>query len=168
APTAPLSVYGRTKLAGEREALALPRSLVVRTSWLFGPGGTNFVATIVGRITAGARRLEVVQDQEGCPTYTPFLARALLDLASLPLEGIVHYRNREPVSWYAFADEIARLWASDVEVVPVTTAQVPRPAPRPAYSVLDVSRCEAALKRRVEPWGWGLVEYLAAIRRGRG
>jgi dTDP-4-dehydrorhamnose reductase len=173
APAAPLSVYGRSKLEGEAMALALPRALVVRTSWLFGPGGGNFVATIVGMIARGERRLEVVEDQVGCPTYTPFLARAVLDLAALAAnafapDGVVHYRNREPVSWYAFADEIARLWASDVEVVPVTTRDVPRPAPRPAYSVLDVARCEAALKRRVEPWGWGLVEYLAAIRRGRG
>jgi dTDP-4-dehydrorhamnose reductase len=168
APTAPLSVYGRSKLAGEAAALAAPRALVVRTSWLFGPGGPNFAATIVRKIGEGARRLEVVDDQVGCPTYTPFLARAVLDLAPLALDGVVHYRNREPVSWYAFADEIARLWASDVEVVPVTTAHFPRPAPRPAYSVLDVSRFEAALRRRVEPWGWGLVEYLTALRRGRG
>ncbi|HEX5759273.1 MAG TPA: dTDP-4-dehydrorhamnose reductase [Thermoanaerobaculia bacterium] len=168
AETAPLSVYGRSKLEGERRALALPRALVVRTSWLFGPGGANFVATIVGKMAAGERRLQVVEDQVGCPTYTPFLARAVLDLAPLDLDGVVHYRNREPVSWYAFADEIARLWASDVEVVPVTTAQFPRPAPRPAYSVLDVARFERALTRRVEPWGWGLVEYLAAIRRSRG
>ena len=167
-PPAPLSVYGRSKLAGETAALAAPRSLVVRTSWLFGPGGPNFVATIVRKIAEGARRLEVVEDQVGCPTYTPFLARAVLDLAPLALDGVVHYRNREPVSWYAFADEIARLWASDVEVVPVATAQVPRPALRPAYSVLDVSRFEQALRRRVEPWGWGLVEYLTALRRGRG
>ena len=168
AATAPLSVYGRSKLAGEAAALAAPRALVVRTSWLFGPGGPNFAATIVRKIAEGARRLEVVDDQVGCPTYTPFLARAVLDLAPLALDGVVHYRNREPVSWYAFADEIARLWASDVEVVPVTTAQVPRPAPRPAYSVLDVSRFERALRRRVEPWGWGLVEYLTAVRRGKG
>ncbi|HVF61152.1 MAG TPA: dTDP-4-dehydrorhamnose reductase [Thermoanaerobaculia bacterium] len=167
AATAPLSVYGSSKLAGEEAALAAPRALVVRTSWLFGPGGPNFAATIVRKIDEGTRRLEVVDDQVGCPTYTPFLARAVLDLAPLALDGVVHYRNREPVSWYAFADEIARLWASDVEVVPVTTAQVPRPAPRPAYSVLDVSRFERAL-RRVEPWGWGLVEYLTALRRGRG
>lgn len=168
AATAPLSVYGKSKLEGEALALAVPRALVVRTSWLFGPGGPNFVATIVRLMARGQRRLEVVDDQVGCPTYTPFLARAILDLAPLAIDGVVNYRNREPVSWYAFGDEIARLSASDVEVVPVTTSEVPRPAPRPAYSVLDVARCEAALKRRVEPWGWGLVEYLAAIRQGRG
>jgi dTDP-4-dehydrorhamnose reductase len=177
APAAPLSVYGKSKLEGEARALAGERALVVRTSWLFGPGGGNFVASIVRQIDSGERRLRVVDDQVGCPTYTPFLARAILDLAPLAgpsqpgafaPDGIVHFRNREPVSWYAFAEEIARLWASRVEVVPVTTAEMPRPARRPAYSVLDVGRCEAALGRRVEPWGWGLVEYLAALRRGRG
>jgi dTDP-4-dehydrorhamnose reductase len=167
APTAPLSVYGRSKLAGEAHALASERGLVVRTSWLFGPGGPNFVATMVGLIEAGRLPLRVVRDQEGCPTYAPFLARALLDLARLGVTGVVHYRNREPVSWYAFAAEIARLWSGEVEVVPVTTAEFPRPAPRPAWSVLDVTRFEGLAGRRVEPWEWGLVETLGCLRKGR-
>jgi dTDP-4-dehydrorhamnose reductase len=173
APTAPLSVYGRSKLEGERQALRHPRALVVRTSWLFGPGGPNFAATMVSLMQQGRLPLRVVADQEGCPTYTPFLARAILDLAPLDLDGIVHYRNREPVTWHAFAREIAALWATPaqaphaVDVLPVTTAEFPRPAPRPAYSVLDVQRFEAAVGRRVEPWAWGLAEYLARIRQGR-
>jgi dTDP-4-dehydrorhamnose reductase len=175
-PTAPLSVYGQSKLEGERQALRHPKALVVRTSWLFGPGGPNFAATMVNLIQQGRLPLRVVNDQEGCPTYTPFLARAILDLAPLADFsdiGIVHYRNREPVTWYAFAREIAALWAAPaqapqpVDVLPVTTAEFPRPAPRPAYSVLDVQRFEAAVGRRVEPWAWGLAEYLARIRQGR-
>jgi dTDP-4-dehydrorhamnose reductase len=172
-PTAPLSVYGQSKLEGERRALQHPRALVVRTSWLFGPGGPNFAATMVSLIQQGRLPLRVVNDQEGCPTYTPFLARAILDLAPLDLDGIVHYRNREPVTWHAFAREIAALWAAPaqaphaVDVLPVTTAEFPRPAPRPAYSVLDVQRFEAAVGRRVEPWAWGLAEYLSRIRQGR-
>jgi dTDP-4-dehydrorhamnose reductase len=164
APTNPLSVYGRSKLAGEAHALACERGLVVRTSWLFGPGGPNFVATMVDLIEAGRVPLRVVRDQEGCPTYAPFLARALLDLAEREVTGVVHYRNREPVSWYAFAAEIARLWSGAVEVVPVTTAEFPRPAPRPAYSVLDVARFEQCAGRPVEPWEWGLVETLQHLR----
>src|ERR687895_1008940 len=167
APTAPRSVYGRSKLEGERRALAYERSLVVRTSWLFGPGGPNFVATMVRLIEDGRLPLRVVRDQEGCPTYTPFLAAALLDLAHLGATGIVHYRNREPVSWYAFASEIARLWSGTAEVVPVTTAEFPRPAPRPAYSVLDVTRFEETAGRRVEAWEHGLVETLNGLRKGR-
>jgi dTDP-4-dehydrorhamnose reductase len=164
APASPLSIYGRSKLAGEAHALASERGLVVRTSWLFGPGGPNFVATMVDLIEAGRVPLRVVKDQEGCPTYAPFLARALLDLAHLGVTGVVHYRNREPVSWYAFAAEIARLWSGAVEVVPITTTEFPRPAPRPAWSVLDVTRFEGLTGRRVEPWEWGLVETLRHLR----
>jgi dTDP-4-dehydrorhamnose reductase len=170
ATTGPLSVYGRSKLAGEARVLASAaaaaenRALVVRTSWLFGPGGPNFVATMVGFIEAGRLPLRVVDDQVGCPTYTGFLARALLDLAALGATGIVHYRNREAVSWYAFAVAIARLWQPEAQVVPVTTAEFTRPAPRPAYSVLDVGRFEQLAGRRVESWEWGLVETLADLR----
>ncbi len=168
-PTGPLSVYGQTKLDGERRVLAYDRSTVVRTSWLFGPGGPNFVATIVRLIEEG-KHLRVVRDQEGAPTYTLFLARAILDLALLKAKGVVHYRNREPVSWYAFASEIAGLWSGThrvPEVVPVMTTEFPRPAPRPAYSVLDVSHFQEITGRRVEPWGWGLAEYLTALRKDR-
>ncbi len=167
AATGPLSAYGRGKLEGERRALEYDRSLVVRTSWVFGPGGPNFVAAMVGLIEAGRVPLRVVRDQEGCPTYTGFLARALLDLAVLEATGIVHYRNREPVSWYAFAVEIARLWSGAVEVIPVTTEEFPRPARRPSWSVLDVTRFEAVTGRRVEPWESGLAETLARLRKGR-
>ena len=168
-PTGPLSAYGQSKLDGERRVLAYDKSTVVRTSWLFGPGGPNFVATIVGLIESH-KPLRVVRDQQGAPTYTLFLARAVLDLAAEDVRGVVHYRNREPVSWYEFATEIAGLWSGTrriPEVVPVTTNEFPRPAPRPAFSVLDVSRFEEAIGRRVEPWGWGLVDYLAALRKER-
>jgi dTDP-4-dehydrorhamnose reductase len=163
----PRSSYGRSKRLGEELALAYDRSLVVRTSWLFGAGGPNFVAAIVGQIERGANPLRVVADQLGAPTYTPFLARALVDLAALADTGIVQYRNREPVSWYSFAVEIARWWLGPqgaVEVVPVTTAEFPRPAPRPAFSVLAVDRCEALLGRRIESWEWGLADYLSHLR----
>jgi dTDP-4-dehydrorhamnose reductase len=170
APTAPLSVYGASKLEGERLALQYGRALVVRTSWLFGPGGPNFVATIA-RLVREGKPLRVVDDQRGGPTYTPYLAEAILDLA--PHAGasrssgdrLFHYQNREPVTWYGFAREIARLVAGTAAaeaIVPVTTAEFPRPAVRPAFSVLDVGRFEAAVGRRVEPWEMGLSEYLTS------
>lgn len=167
AATAPLSAYGRSKLLGERHALAYPKGLAVRTSWLFGPGGPNFAATMASLIRQGKLPLRVVDDQMGRPTYTRFLARALVDLAALPITGVVHYGNREPVSWYAFATAIARLLPGRAEVVPVTTADFPRPAPRPAYSVLAVDRFEEATGRSVEPWEAGLADYLAMLNGGR-
>lgn len=160
----PLSVYGESKLRGEEEALKCPGALVVRTSWLFGPGSSNFVTAMLGQIERGQNPLRVVDDQVGCPTYTRFLSTALWDLASLKVTGLLHYRNREPVSWCGFTREIVALARPEVEVVPITTGEFPRPARRPAYSVLDVSRIEGIRGRRVEPWGWGLVEYLEALR----
>ncbi len=161
APTAPLSVYGESKLRGDREALRYSRALVVRASWLFGPGGPNFVTTIARLLSANDKPLRVVDDQIGCPTYTPFLARALWDLATLESRGLVHYCNRDGASWFDFATEIARSLAPRARVVPVTTSEFPRPAPRPAYSVLDTRRFEAAVGRRVEPWVSGLTAYLS-------
>jgi dTDP-4-dehydrorhamnose reductase len=164
-PTSPVSVYGRSKLAGELAALRHPGSLVVRASWLFGPGGGNFVATMMRLIGSGTSPLRVVDDQLGGPTYTPFLARALVDLVACGATGVVHYQNREPVTWYGLACRIAERFRPTVEVLPVTTEEFPRPAPRPAYSVLDVSRCEGLLGRPVECWDWGLYEYLKTTDR---
>ncbi len=156
AATGPLSVYGASKLAGEAEALGYPRALVVRSSWLFGPGGPDFVATML-RLGRRGQPLRVVDDQIGCPTYTPFLARAIWDLVGAGTAGVVHYCNRDPVSWYGFAREIL---GPEVEIQPVATAEFPRPAPRPAYSVLAVERFEQVAGRRVEPWIHGLGAYL--------
>jgi dTDP-4-dehydrorhamnose reductase len=166
-PTAPLSVYGESKRLGEERALAYEGALVVRASWLFGPGGPSFVTTMLRLIAGGKVPLRVVDDQVGCPTYTPFFAAALADLTEAGARGVVHYRNREPVSWWQFATEIAGLWDPRVEVLPVSMREFPRPARRPAYSVLAVDRCEGLLGRRVEHWGWGLSEFLTGLRRGR-
>jgi dTDP-4-dehydrorhamnose reductase len=122
---------------------------------------------MVGLIDSGRLPLMVVTDQVGCPTYTRHLAAALLDLSLRDATGIVHYRDRGPVSWYAFAVEIARLWSGAAEVLPVTSAELPRPARRPAWSVLDVTRFEEIAGRGVEPWEYGLVETLSGMMRGR-
>ncbi len=163
APTAPQSVYGASKLAGEGEALRHPRALVLRASWLFGPGGGNFVATIRRLLLQGRKPLRIVADQVGCPTYTPYLARAIWDLAGSELYGLVHYRNREAVSWHGFALEIARAVDPAAEVLPITTAEFPLPAARPPYSVLDVDRFESTVGRSVEPWVGGLMAYLDTL-----
>ena len=168
ATPSPLSVYGASKLEGERQALAgHPRALVVRTSWLFGEGGPNFVDTILGILRRGERRLRVVGDQFGGPTHAPALARAILDLLERRASGIVHYRGRDAVSWADFARAIVDERAPDAQVETVTTAEFPRPAPRPAFSVLAVGRAEQLLGRRVEPWRQGLWEHLEFDRQHR-
>lgn len=159
-PTGPVSAYGRSKLAGERAALASPDALVVRTSWIFGVGGANFVDTIAGRLARG-EPLRVVADQVGGPTWAPFLAKALLDLGESGVRGVVHYQNRAAVSWFEFARAIAAIVAPGAAVAPVGSDEFPRPARRPAWSVLDVGRFEALAGRPVEKWHDGLVRHLA-------
>ena len=159
-PTVPASVYGKSKLKGESIAVNCPRSLVVRTSWLFGPGGKSFAATMRDRMKGSDEPLRVVDDQIGCPTYAPYLARALGDLAEVGASGMVHYCNRGPVSWYGFALEIGSMLGAGVEIAPVSSSDFPRPAPRPAYSVLNVERFEEWTSRPVEGWAAGLREFL--------
>lgn len=163
AATAPLSAYGQSKLLGEEIAAAYERSLIVRASWLFGPGGPNFVATIRRFLLEGRTPLRVVDDQRGRPTFTPYLARALYELDQRGARGLVHYGNREPASWYDLACEIARIVSPSAEVIPVKTTEFPRPAKRPAYSVLDVSHFENLAGRTVESWTSGLASYLDAF-----
>ena len=159
-PVGPRSAYGESKLLGEQEALRYERALVVRASWLFGPGGPNFVATMARLMGSGKGPLRVVDDQVGGPTYTPFLARALWDLTQARARGVVHYQNRDAVSWHGFACEIARILNIAVEIQPVTSEEFPRPAPRPAFSVLDLERFRQVTGRGVEPWLAGLTAYL--------
>lgn len=167
ATPAPLSVYGASKLAGEARALAHADALVVRTSAVFGRGGANFVDTIAARLRQSGEPLRVVADQVTCPTYAPFLARALLDLGESAATGRIHYRNREAVSWFELARAVARELGSGRGIEPVPTAEYPRPARRPRRSVLAVERFEAICGRRVEPWSDGLREHLAAAREER-
>ncbi len=161
-PVAPASAYGRTKLDGERQAKSITNHLVVRTAWLYGHGGRHFVDAIRSQIEGGAGSLRVVADQVGSPTFCDDLANALLGLVATPATGVVHAVNSGQVSWHGFAQEIARLLESDVTVHPVTTADYPRPAPRPAYSVLDTSRLTGLLGRRMPPWEDALARYLGA------
>jgi dTDP-4-dehydrorhamnose reductase len=158
-------VYGASKRLGEESALGYAKAAVVRTSWLFGPGGPNFVRAIACQVekrvaTGDATPLRVVADQTGCPTYTPFLARGLWDLSARKVSGVFHYCNREATSWHGLASEIVASLRPELRVEPVSTAEFPRPAARPAYSVLDVSRFQETVGRIVEPWRRGLDEYL--------
>jgi dTDP-4-dehydrorhamnose reductase len=164
--TAPLSAYGRTKLAGERAvAAAAPRHRIVRSSWLFGAGGKNFVETM---LALGAEREEitVVDDQVGCPTWTAHLAQALLDLAARTDGwGVYHAAAAGSCSWCELAREIFSATGTPCRVRPGRTLDLARPAPRPAYSVLGSARADAPA---LPEWRAGLDGYLAARWAGGG
>ncbi|HEU4700842.1 MAG TPA: dTDP-4-dehydrorhamnose reductase [Conexibacter sp.] len=155
----PRSVYGASKLAGEEAVVEAGGShAVVRASWLFGVGGRNFVATM---LALGEERDEVtvVDDQIGCPTATAHLAPALLALArDADAQGIFHVAGAGRCSWYELAAEAFRQAGIACRVRPCTTADMPRPAPRPAFSALASERDDAPL---LPPWQEGLTTYLA-------
>jgi dTDP-4-dehydrorhamnose reductase len=156
-PTNPLSAYGRTKLAGEGEtAAANPRCFVVRTSWLFGTGGHNFVETMLSLADTG--QVVVVRDQIGSPTYTAHLAEGLLRLAATEAYGLHHMSAGGQCSWYELAQAIFAAAGSDCQVLSTTTAELGRPAPRPAFSVLE---SEAPYPILLPDWHDGLSAYLA-------
>lgn len=135
----PQSVYGRSKAEAEVLLLEiLPEVCIARTSWLFGIGGKCFPDTIL-KLAANRRALDVVSDQRGCPTYSVDLARAIISLCRAGAHGIVHVTNSGNCSWFEFARQIIGEAGLAVEVRPVSSAQMARPAPRPAYSVLSAT-----------------------------
>jgi dTDP-4-dehydrorhamnose reductase len=154
-PTAPLQSYGRSKLAGEQAtAEANPRHFLVRSSWLFGAGGGNFVDTML-RLGDERDELRVVDDQVGCPTFTGHLAEAIVALARTEDYGIHHLAGAGSCSWYEFALEIFERSGIDCRVQPCTSAEYPLPARRPAWSVLGSER-----GRFLPSWKEGLDAYL--------
>jgi dTDP-4-dehydrorhamnose reductase len=164
--TAPLSMYGRAKRAGEEAAMEAPSALVVRASWLFGRGGWNFIEAILKQVEEGKAELTVVDDQRGKPTATTDLSDAIVALLALGASGIYHFANEGEVSWYDFAREILQLAGrEDVRVRPTTSAALSRPAARPAYSVLDTSKYRTVTGRGIRHFREPLVEYVA--RRAR-
>jgi len=155
---APLSAYGRTKLAGEEAtAAANKRHFVVRSSWLFGIGGSNFVETML-RLASTQSEVLVVRDQVGSPTYTWHLAYGVVRLIEGVEFGIHHMAAAGSCSWYDFAREIFEQAKVDCLVLSATTEMLGRPAPRPPYSAL-VSQREHAIE--LPPWGDGLAAYLS-------
>jgi dTDP-4-dehydrorhamnose reductase len=157
---APISAYGRTKLRGEELAFGARRHLVVRTAWLYGHGGRNFVGTIRGQLEGGADRLRVVDDQRGSPTFCDDLAEAILELMGKDTDGVFHAVNSGETTWHGFAVAIADILGAQVEISKVTSKEFPRPAARPGYSVLDTTKMTRVLGHPMPPWRDALVRYL--------
>lgn len=160
APCRPLSAYGRSKWEGERRVRATGgECAVVRTAWLFGAGGVNFVAKVISKIRKG-ERLRVVNDQIGSPTYAGHLAAALAKLIALRLTGTYHVAGTGVATWYDVARATCRLVGAAIEVEPIATRELRLPAARPPFSALDCRRFERATGYRMPPWEEGLVAYL--------
>lgn len=156
----PLNAYGRSKLAGEAAAWEADRAFVVRTSWLYGAGGPNFPSAILKKARAG-EALRVVADQRGAPTWTVDLARVFLDLLERNAPpGIYHATNGGETTWHGFARETLRLAGLPVDIEAIATSDMPRPAARPHYSVLDCSATEAIVGP-MRPWQDALEAALA-------
>ena len=159
---AAISAYGRSKQAGETSvAIANPRHFIVRSAWLFGRGGGNFVETML-RLGAEQPEVLVVSDQLGCPTYTRHLAEAIALLVEGEGFGIHHIAAAGSCSWYEFAQEIFDQAGVECRVMAATTEMLKRPAPRPANSALVSERPDAI---ELPDWRRGLAEYLAERRR---
>jgi len=160
-PTNPINAYGLSKRAGEQRALACcENTLVVRTAWLYGLQGKNFVKTMLQ--LAGERPcLKVVADQRGCPTFAEDLAGMIGNLVAHPAQGVLHVTNEGHCTWHEFASEIVRLSGHRVPVEPITAAEMPRPAKRPAYSVLSLDRLHH-LGFSMPSWQDGLQRFVKA------
>ncbi len=161
-PTGPLSVYGRSKLFAERAVQSSCRRwAVLRTQWVYGPGGTNFVDTM-RRLGGEGKSLQVVDDQHGCPTFAGHLADGIYRvLDEDPGSGIYHLSGGGATTWFQFAREIFRQTSLEVEVSPCSTEQFPRPAPRPANGVMRNYRLELSIGDPMPAWQKGLEEYLS-------
>jgi dTDP-4-dehydrorhamnose reductase len=159
-PVGPRSVYGATKLAGERALREEhPEAFVVRTSWVFSPRGHNFLLTML-RLGAEREELRVVDDQVGCPTAAADLARAVLELVATCSPGTYHLAGAGSTSWHGFASAIMEDAGLTARVVPISSSELQRPAPRPACSILRTVHADAP---RLPHWREGLRECLAAL-----
>ena len=163
APVAPRTAYGRTKAAGE-EALRQSGAshLYLRTSWLYAPWGKNFVRTIAA-LGKTKPELKVVDDQRGRPTSAEELVETTLALWDRGARGLFHATDGGECTWFEFAQAIVEGTGGTAKVLPCTTAEFPRPAPRPAYSVLDLSATEAALGRPLRHWRQTLADVLPRL-----
>ncbi|MGC8808764.1 MAG: dTDP-4-dehydrorhamnose reductase [bacterium] len=159
----PLNVYGLSKLQGE---LAIKESgaayLIIRTQWLYGAHGRNFVDTII-KAAQKEKELRVVNDQRGSPTYTKDLSSAIKEILEKNAQGIIHVANSGSCTWYEFAKEILQqLGMKQIPIKPISSAELARPAKRPANSVLNCQKFEKISGRKMRPWQEALRDYLTS------
>ncbi len=171
-PTNPQSVYGLSKLEGEKQAMQLnPDSNIIRTSWVYSEYGKNFVRTMV-KLMKEKEEINVVNDQFGSPTYAGDLAETILQIIkTLPIHhspltthGIYHYSNQGIISWYDLAVEIKRLIQSDCKINPIPTSQYPTAAKRPAYSALDKTKIQHVFGIKSKDWKESLATCLSRLQ----
>ncbi|WP_448137086.1 dTDP-4-dehydrorhamnose reductase [Sphingobacterium siyangense] len=163
AETAPINVYGQTKLAGEQAIQKwCPDAIIIRTSWVYSAYGKNFVKTMC-RLMDEREEVGVINDQIGSPTYAGDLARAILKIIDSPVwePGIYHYSNEGEISWYDFAVAIRDFRSFDCQVKPIPTSAYPTPARRPKYSLLDKSKIKRIFGVEVPDWKISLGNMLA-------
>lgn len=172
----PLNTYGHSKLKGEEVTLELGENgLVIRTQWLYGLYGRNFVTAILQQVREklkapwANRHLTIVDDQIGCPTYTVDLAKAIARLVQMNASGIFHVTNQNACSWYEFGQTILRvLNIKGIEVVPIPSSQLNRKAPRPLYSVLSSEKLRREIGVGLRPWTEALKDFLDRLRKSGG
>lgn len=159
--TNPLNIYGKSKLWGERAVRDILKSVYfVRTSWLFGCGGRNFVETII-ELGEKDKSIQVVDDQFGCPTFTEDLARAVADLVQTDCYGIYHITNQNQTNWFKFAETIFQKCNVQNEIVSCPTKEMDRPAKRPCFSLLDPFPMQETIGYLLPDWDEALSRYLA-------
>lgn len=166
----PLSAYGKSKLAGEKAAMAHHASMIIRTSWLYSSFGANFVKTIL-RKAGETETLNVVYDQVGTPTYAADLAEAVLGIVAGVIRnrvafipGIYHYSNEGVCSWYDFAEAIVWEAGLSCRVIPILSEQYPVPAQRPAFSVLDKYKIRETYNLTIPHWIRSLQKCIKLIK----
>lgn len=166
-PTSPSSVYGKTKLAGELEAIENdPLSVIIRTSWVYSYHGNNFVKTMM-RLMKDRKEISVVNDQKGSPTWAADLASFIVHIIGQPQwhPGIYNYSNDGEITWYDFAIEIKRLVAADCIVHPIPSSAYPTPAKRPAYSVLNKQKIKRVFGIDPESWKLSLEKCISRLQK---
>jgi dTDP-4-dehydrorhamnose reductase len=168
-PLIPINFYGQSKAAGEQLAIAAnPKTIIIRTSWVFSAHGNNFVKSMI-RLMKERDQLNIVQDQKGRPTYAKDLAVATMQLVGAlnhgnSLSGIYHYANQGETTWFDFAVAIKELAGFQTKVNPIETKDFPTPAKRPAYSVLDTKDIEQALGITIPTWQDALARCYKALQ----